>query len=572
MNRDDLFLVRTYRRNLLPIMLSVLGGTVNALLDSILVSQIIGADAMAAVNLCMPVYLFFCTAGALIAGGTSTLATQRIGKSELKKAAEHYHEAHWLCLIVGLALTVPGVILSRPIGTLLAQGTDLSEYVYPYLLVTFIGTGAFMMLYIPCAFLQLDGKTRAISVLFGIMIAVDVGLDLLFMLVLPFGTGGAAAASVISTAVAAVYGFHALHHGYSNFPRGMKKPESLGSIFKYGSPAALGNLFDACKLLLINIVILGAYPQHAAAWAAVNTLCEISLIIITGIPRAGFPMVCAYNTARENSGIRILIRTEIRNGLLCSGIFALLLTALYIPVGLLFNLTDSMLIPCACVGLSTVLYTLCSIWENYFHAVSRIRIANLLSAARKLVFPVVTVVVLAAMQGIFWLFLPISGILTLACGTAATWIPYRKKRNTEHFLSRILLLDDYLERNHKVLDFSIKPDQAAICGAADQIRAFCAENNMKSKMAMRLGLSIEEMLNVIIARNSGLLSIDLRAYAMAGTAGLRIRYAGKNYNPFADTEDEDFSMGIMMLNKMAEITNHTFTLGMNVVNIIFPME
>ena len=40
-------------------------------------------------------------------------------------------------------------------------------------------------------------------------------------------------------------------------------------------------------------------------------------------------------------------------------------------------------------------------------------------------------------------------------------------------------------------------------------------------------------------------SVDLRAFAMPGTTGLRIRYAGQSYDPFEDTEsDMDFLMGI----------------------------
>ena len=55
MNQDDHFLKRAFLKNLFPLMFSVLGGTINALIDSIFVSRVVGSSALAAVNLCMPI-------------------------------------------------------------------------------------------------------------------------------------------------------------------------------------------------------------------------------------------------------------------------------------------------------------------------------------------------------------------------------------------------------------------------------------------------------------------------------------------------------------------------------------
>ena len=47
------------------------------------------------------------------------------------------------------------------------------------------------------------------------------------------------------------------------------------------------------------------------------------------------------------------------------------------------------------------------------------------------------------------------------------------------------------------------------------------------------------------------LSFDLRAYHIDGLTGIRIRYMGKDFNPFIiDPENEDLYMGIMMLKSM----------------------
>ena len=554
-------------------MFSVLGGTINALIDSVFVSRVVGSSALAAVNLCMPIYLVLCTIGSLISGGANVLAAQELGKERVSAAERYYHVSLMLSLTAGAVIAILGAALCRPISGLLAQGGGLSDYVYDYCLVSFLGAIPTIMVYLPTNFLQLDGKTKDISVMVGLMVAIDVTLDALFMLPLRLGLRGAALASVVSTLIATLYGFFALSRGVSNFHLRLQRPnkKELGDLARFGSPAAFRNLFDAIKLLSLNAIILAYGGEVAAAtWAVLNTISELSLIITSGVPRAGAPMMSVYFTARENSRIRILLRIESQIGLALSGAFALGLAVLNVPIQMLFHLETPVLFPLLCLGVAGMLYLMCGIWDTYFQSIGRLAISNAMLAARNLVFPVGAAFALALLGAPLWLFLPLSGMLTLLLGNIVTGIVAGKAKNTKRPLSRYLLLDDSLERENRVIDFSIPPDMARVCGASEQIRDFCAANSMGNKQAIRLGLAIEELLNVLIEKIPDIRSVDLRAFAMPSTTGLRIRYAGQSYDPFEDTEsDMDFLMGINMLKKMAELVRHSYTLGTNTLNIMF---
>ena len=573
MNQDDHFLKRAFLKNLFPLMFSVLGGTINALIDSIFVSRVVGSSALAAVNLCMPIYLALCTIGSLIAGGANVLAAQELGKERLSAAERYYHLSLTLSLTAGAFVSVLGAALCRPISGLLAQGGGLSGYVFDYCLVSLLGAIPTIMIYIPTNFLQLDGKTKDISVLVGLMVAFDVALDALFMLPLGLGLRGAALASVVSTLIATLYGFFSLGRGVSNFHLHLCRPKApeLGKLARFGSPAAFRNLFDAIKLLSLNTIILAFGGEAAAAtWAVLNTISELSVIITSGVPRAGAPMMSVYYTARENSRIRILLHIESQIGLALSGAFALGLCVLNVPIQKLFHLGTPILFPLLCLGIAGMLYLMCGIWDTYFQSIGQLTVSNAMLAARDLVFPVGAAFALALLGGPLWLFLPLAGALTLLLGNIVTGVIAGKSKNTKRPLSRYLLLDDSLERENRVIDFSIPPDMARVCDASEQIRDFCTANNMGNKQAIRLGLAIEELLNVLIEKIPDIRSVDLRAFAMPGTTGLRIRYAGQSYDPFEDTEsDMDFLMGINMLKKMSELVRHSYTLGTNTLNIMF---
>lgn len=79
MELDNRFLTKEYLKNLFPMIFSVLGGTINALIDSVFISARLGELALAAVNMSMPVYLVVCTLGTLVVGGTSIISSREAG-------------------------------------------------------------------------------------------------------------------------------------------------------------------------------------------------------------------------------------------------------------------------------------------------------------------------------------------------------------------------------------------------------------------------------------------------------------------------------------------------------------
>ncbi len=571
--QDDRLLKKEYFKTLFPIMFSVLGATINTLIDSILVSQRLGGNALAAVNLSMPVYLVLCTAGSLISGGASICSAREAGKENMKSAQDHYRIAFMLTAVVSLLFTFLGTVFCRPLSDVLSGGGVLADQVFSYCLVTFIGSSAFVFLYMPFSYLQLEGKTDAISVSVFIMVAVDVVLDVVFMFVFDFGLYGASAASVISSLAATIFGFIALSGKGSNYRIGVVKPEGrkLVDIMRYGSTSALGNLFDALKLLALNMIILDfAGESGSAVWAVLNTLSELSLMIVLGIPRTASPMISAYSTAKENGGIRILTKIEVRTGLVFSTVYAVMIAVFNVPIAILFGINGDLLLPLICLGISVIFSTLCCIWEKHFNSVGMIAEANLALGSRCCIMPITAAFVLAVSGMDIWLFLPLSALASAFVIAAMILVCALRSRNTDRPLSPVLLLDDHLEKENKILDISISADMDEVCDAAEKIKDFCANNDMDMKLTMKLGLAIEELLNVIIQKTPDLVSVDLRAFAVTGGTGIRIRCVGKNYDPFTDKDsDDDFLMGINIINKLAETTNHIYTLGMNIITIIF---
>lgn len=572
MNRDDRFLKREYLKNLFPVVFSILGGTVNVLIDGVMVSQRLGASGLAAVNTSMPVYLVICIFGALVSGGAFVQSARDAGKLDMEGAARHYRQALTIGVALGLLLTAAGCLLMRPIARGLSQGTELYGHVYAYSLVTVLGALPTILGYFPVSYLQLDGKTRDITVMMVLMIAADVILDYLFLFIIPLGTGGAAAASVAATALACVYGFAALRRGGGNYRLKFGKVtlRSAVQLLYCGSPSAMGNLVDTVKLLLLNSIILSTGGTSAAAvWAALNSLSEFSVALVSGVPQAAAPMTGVYYAAKENSALRILMELQFRTGMLLGALYAAALCLFSGPLSAVFSLEGDVFLPFACLGMFVILDMAAGILTVFLQTTGRVMAANTVIVFRKLLFPVGTAFLLAQAHSFLWAFLPLGAAETLLAYLLLARAVSRKSRGGEHALSAILLLDDYLERENRVLDFSVVPTAEKFCAASEQIRDFCAENQMDSRQTMRLQLAIEELLAILQQKNSGIHSVDLRAFALEETIGLRIRCAGVRYDPFADTSGEEALMGVRMLRKMASSVNYTYAFGTNTINIEF---
>ena len=574
MNRDNKFLKRQYLINLFPVIFSVLGGTINALIDSIFVSIFLGEDGLAAVNVCMPIYLVICTFGSLIAAGASVMSSQATGEDNMERAAQCYHTAFRLEVILGVVFTAAGCLLCSPISAMLSQNGSLEHYVYIYSFITMTGILPIILSYLPMYYLQMEGKMKHITVTMVLLIFLDTLLDWVLMYIFNMGIYGAALASLFSVLVACIYSFIAMETGYSNYHLKLIKFKvcDIAQIMRYGSPSALGNFIDAAKLLALNALFLhlgGA--SVVAVWAVINSLSELAISITSGIPQAAAPMVGAYYTARENSGLSILMKLQIKYGMLLAAAFGIILTAMYNPLEMIFSVSERLLIPLACLAVYVLFDLITSVFITFFQSTGKVLLSNVLVVLRKFIFPLGTATVILFVGGYTWLFLPIGSILTVFVGMLVVTAVWYFKRNSEHPLSKILLLDDYLEREKKVIDFSIKPYDENICHASEQIVDFCVQNKMSIRQTMKLELAIEELLTVIVRNNKGIRSVDLRAFALEDIMGLRIRCAGHRYNPFEPNpdSDEDDMMGITIMSKLAKDVSFTYSLGINVINIAF---
>ena len=575
MRQDGRFLHGVFSRFLFPTVLSVLGGTVNVMVDSAIVGNMMGAQALAAINLCGPIFLLCSTAGSLIGSGAGLLAAAQIGRGESERSCVCYTLCVALQFLFGFLLTIGGLLFLRPVVRLLGADDTLFAMALSYARIAFWGAPVKCLLYVPFNFLRLDGKPAMVSVSLLAMTALNGVLDYLLIKV-GWGLAGASLASVLATCLGVAVGFVCLHGGSFRLIVPHGGASMLRELLVLGTPPALNNLLSVVRMILLNRILMAAGGSgFVAIFTVVGSVSDFTLCVISGVPQTASPLVGIYSSERNNPGMRLLVRMQLcYGGVLIGGMAA----AIILAPGLictLFGLTQTAQAVWALrlFALSLPMAMLCSILIFFYNASGQVPLANGVTVCRVLLFAVIPAFVLSRAGFPVWWFFPLSELLTLAALFVALW----RKARPDTLRSPILLLDEAYDRMGKVIDFSVEARADAVGRAAELIGGFCEQNNLTARQTMAVSLSIEEMLTIMMKhcfKEQSQATVDVRVFVIQGEVGLRIRNAGKQFNPIdyyqahqaADEMGE--ALGIRMILKLAQSVCYQRTFGVNTLTIL----
>ena len=571
------FIRGTYRKAVITGALSILSVNINVFVDGILLGQRIGPDALAAINLSLPVYLALCVVGSFLAAGTEIPAAWAMGIGDGQRRDAFFRTGLNVSVLASLVITALALALRGPLVAFLCADEATREYVTQYVVVTLIGALPKIVIYIPFWYLRLDGKNAEVTVMMVGMTIVNIVLDVLFVYAFDMGVFGAGLASVIATALACLYGLirlFAKDSPYSWRPQILRGRADWKTIASAGFPSAFNNLCSTVRLLIINaLLMLNGGTGLVAVFTAVNGIWGFAECIVLGVPAAGGAMLGVFSGEHDNGSSRLLLREEWTTGCVSGAVFLALCAALSGLIARMYGLSGSILAPLMWMALSVFPALLLNILTTYYNMAELNRWANGLILLRVIVMTYVGLRLVFALRFSTFAFLLFAELATLLLWWAATGLHHRRRPQD----SRYLMTDLANERDGRVLNFSVSADVREIVEASERISEFCARNGMSAKSTVRLEMSMEEVMTLIcqVNREKGVqnLQFDLRAYSVNHVRGIRIRYNGVAFNPFAfspgaDGIGEDMYMGVRMIKKIVELVNYQSAFGVNTLQII----
>ncbi len=276
----------------LPTIAMMIFTSIYGVVDGVFVSNCVGSDAFAAVNLIMPIIMILGSVGFMIGTGGSAIVSKTLGEGRKEKANEYFSMLVYLCVVSGVILSVIGIIFTGPIAVLLgAKGSVAKDCVTYGRTVFFMLTGLFLQNAFQ-SFLVVAEKPKL-----GLFVTVLAGftnmfLDFLFVYVLRFGVFGAALATGISQFVGSVIPIIYFASGKNNVLKLTKCRFNKDIIIKTcinGSSEMVTNM----SMSLVNIL----YNMQLMKYIGTNGVVAYGIIMYVGFIFVGTYMGYAVGSA-----------------------------------------------------------------------------------------------------------------------------------------------------------------------------------------------------------------------------------------------------------------------------------
>lgn len=195
---------KLFKRYFIPTLLGMLSISAVTAIDGIFVGQGVGSNGIAAINIVIPLLMFFTGIGLMIGAGCSVVASIHLSRGKYKVARINVTQALVFASIVTVIPSVLMMIFPQETVTLLGASETLQPIAVEYLL-WFVPSWLFQVwVTISLFIIRLDGSPRLAMFCSLVTALVNIVLDWIFIFPLGWGIMGAAFATSISVVIGGV--------------------------------------------------------------------------------------------------------------------------------------------------------------------------------------------------------------------------------------------------------------------------------------------------------------------------------------------------------------------------------
>ena len=306
----------------LPIFLSNLFQQLYNAVDSLIVGQFIGQQALAAVSSSSSLILLLIGFINGVSLGAGVLIACFYGAEDEEHLERAVHTTLALGLAAGAVLTVLGVALSPLILHWMGTPADVIDNSILYFRVYFLGSIAVVLYNMGASILQSVGDSRSPMVYLILASLTNVVLDLLFVAVFRWGVGSAALATILSQILSAFLAFRRLTRTRACYRVNWRRIRFEGPMLRQVVTLGIPSGVQSSVVSLANVIVqanINAFGSAAMAGCGAYSKIE-------GF--AFLPVTCfalALSTfVSQNIGARRFdrVRQGMKFGLICSPVLA----------------------------------------------------------------------------------------------------------------------------------------------------------------------------------------------------------------------------------------------------------
>ena len=410
-----------YLKYLVPSVISMIFLSFYTTIDGYFVSHYVNANALAAINIVIPMTCLFFGVSVMMATGSGAIIGIRQGRGDKKEAMEFFTFITLFMVIVALVLTLGCYIFLEDILKISGSTPELDPYtkVYGFWTVMMIPAMVFKLYFE--YYTRIDGHPNMGMLMSFLGLVLNLFLDWLFVAIFKMGISGAGIATGLSMYASALLGLYHFTKGSSNLKFIKPKIEfrALLHSCSNGISEMMTELSTGVTTLLFNLALLKlAGESGVASMSIITYFYYLFTALFFGITTAGQPII-SYNVGAQNHK---KLKEIVRQSFISIVFSAILIVAIcwIFTSGLVHIFTDDPVVTKISVDgfkLFTLTFVLCGFnifISGYFTAIGNGLLSALVSFCRSLIFVVLFLVTLPKFFGIsgIWLTNPTAELIT----------------------------------------------------------------------------------------------------------------------------------------------------------------
>lgn len=299
----------------LPMTLAQLINVLYNVVDRIYIGHIPGASTvpLTGLGLALPIITIITAFANLFGMGGAPLCSIARGQRENKKAEQIMGNSFSMLLITGFILMILCLLFKKPLLYLFGASSATFPYADAYLTIYLLGTVFVMISLGMNSFINSQGfgKIGMMTVLLGAV--ANIVLDPLFIFVFQMGVQGAAAATLISQMLSAVWVLKFLRGPKAILKlnrEGMRlKAELLKSITGLGMSGFVMSVTNGSVQIICNATLQNfGGDLYVGVMTVINSVREIITMPVMGVTNGAQPVMGFNYGAEEYARVRSAIK------------------------------------------------------------------------------------------------------------------------------------------------------------------------------------------------------------------------------------------------------------------------
>lgn len=284
--------------------------------DIIVVGKFAGDNALAAVGSNGALINLLVNFFVGLSVGVNVLVARYYASNQEENLRETVHTAMLLSVLSGVLLTFVGCLGAKQILVWMKSPDEVIELAAVYLRIYFLGMTAMMVYNFGAAILRAVGDTRRPLVFLFIAGVINVGLNLIFVIVFSLGVVGVALATVISQCVSACMVIVCLIRETGVIHLDIQSlriyPEKFGKILQIGLPASFQGMLFSLSNVIIQSSINSFGATVVAGSSAGANIEGFVYVAMNAFHQAAISFVSQnYGAGKKERIIKILICAQI---------------------------------------------------------------------------------------------------------------------------------------------------------------------------------------------------------------------------------------------------------------------